>query len=75
MARLRVGKLTAREVDILILISCGATSKEIARGLYLSDSTVEKHLLSIRNKLDARTTPHAVALFLKEELASGVRVD
>ena len=74
MARLRVGKLTAREVDILILISCGATSKEIARGLYLSDSTVEKHLVNIRTNLDARTTPHAVALFLKEELAIPARV-
>jgi predicted ATPase/DNA-binding CsgD family transcriptional regulator len=45
------GKLTDREWEIAYLAETGLSSEQIARQLYLSTSTVEKHLASVFGKL------------------------
>jgi DNA-binding CsgD family transcriptional regulator len=47
--------LTARELQVLRLISTGRTNKEIAEELSLSERTVDRHVANILNKLDVRS--------------------
>jgi DNA-binding CsgD family transcriptional regulator/tetratricopeptide (TPR) repeat protein len=47
--------LTARELQVLRLISSGCTNKEIATELCLSERTIDRHVSNILNKLDAPT--------------------
>ena len=47
--------LTAREVEVLRLISTGRTNKEIAEELSLSERTIDRHVTNILTKLDVRT--------------------
>lgn len=53
--------LTRREIEILSFLACGLTNKEIARGLFISESTVRAHLRAISQKLRAHNRVHAVA--------------
>ena len=46
------GSLTARELQVLRLISTGRTNKEIADELCLSERTIDRHVGNILNKLD-----------------------
>ncbi len=46
--------LTPRELEVLKLISEGATSRQIADSLVISMKTVERHRSNIMNKLDIR---------------------
>lgn len=57
----RVG-LTARELDVLRLLAAGATNREIAARLYISQKTVTVHVTRILSKLDARTRVEAAGL-------------
>ena len=43
--------LTVRETELLKLVSQGATNREIARQLYISENTVKNHLKNIMAKL------------------------
>ncbi|MBG0787344.1 MAG: response regulator transcription factor [Anaerolineaceae bacterium] len=43
----RIAELTPREIDVLKLIATGATNKEIARELYLSEGTVKNIVSNI----------------------------
>jgi len=52
--------LSARELEILKYMATGATSKEIARELFLSVGTVKKHIISIYRKLDVHKQTTAV---------------
>jgi predicted ATPase/DNA-binding CsgD family transcriptional regulator len=54
-ARLGPDELSARERDILRLVSSGLTNKEIAEELLISINTVHSHLKSIFGKLDVTT--------------------
>jgi DNA-binding CsgD family transcriptional regulator len=47
----RPDSLTHREVDVLALIATGATTKEIAANLFLSEHTVKRHTSNIYQKL------------------------
>lgn len=47
--------LTARELQVLRLISTGRTNKEIASELCLSERTIDRHVSNILCKLDAPT--------------------
>jgi DNA-binding NarL/FixJ family response regulator len=47
-------ELTARELDIVRMVSAGMSSKEIASKLVLSPRTVEKHRANIYDKLGLR---------------------
>jgi DNA-binding NarL/FixJ family response regulator len=52
--------LSHREKEILTLVTQGRTNREIARHLFLAESTVKTHLSSAFRKLDARSRAEAV---------------
>ncbi|MEO0826216.1 MAG: response regulator transcription factor [Cyanobacteria bacterium J06635_15] len=54
--------LTPRERDVLKLIGAGASNREIAKSLYLSEGTVKNHVTSILGRLNLRDRTQA-ALF------------
>jgi predicted ATPase/DNA-binding NarL/FixJ family response regulator len=45
------GGLTSREVEVLGLVSTGLTNAQVAKELYLSPRTIQRHLNSIYHKL------------------------
>jgi len=45
------GGLTARQAEVLRLLAAGMSNKEIAAELYLSPTTVERHLATVYRKL------------------------
>jgi DNA-binding CsgD family transcriptional regulator len=53
--------LTTPEREVLRCVSAGATNKEIARQLHVSDLTVRKHLENIYGKLGVHTRTAAVS--------------
>ena len=53
--------LSHREKQILSLVVLGLTNREIARKLFLAESTVKTHLSSAFRKIDARSRSEAVA--------------
>jgi DNA-binding NarL/FixJ family response regulator len=55
-----LGALTARELDVFTEMAAGATNKEIAQRLYLSETTVKTHVVRILAKLDLRDRTQAV---------------
>ena len=62
--------LSAREQEILELLSRGKVSKEIARHLSISYHTVRVHLKHIYEKLHVRSQAEALLIFVSEK---GVR--
>jgi len=56
--------LTDREIGVLQLIGKGYTNKEIATDLYITESTVKKHVRNILDKLHLRNRVE-VALYAK----------
>jgi DNA-binding NarL/FixJ family response regulator len=56
--------LSAREKQILGLVVMGLTNAEIGRRLFLAESTVKYHLLSVYDKLGVRTRRDAADLVL-----------
>jgi DNA-binding CsgD family transcriptional regulator len=61
--------LTAREVEVLGLLAGGHSNKEIAAALAVSVATVERHLVNIYSKIDARGRVDAAAFALRHALA------
>jgi len=53
--------LTAREREVLQLLTAGASNGEIARHLVLSLGTVKKHVSNICGKLGVQSRTQAVA--------------
>lgn len=47
-----LGRLSARERDVLALVAQGLTNEAIGRRLFIGDRTVESHVTSAMNKLD-----------------------
>jgi DNA-binding CsgD family transcriptional regulator len=62
-----LGRLTARESDILRLLARGASNKEIARNLSLSVHTVERHVANLYQKIGVRNRAEATAYHLRSK--------
>jgi two-component system, NarL family, response regulator YdfI len=60
--------LTARESEVLALLSQGAANREIAQRLGISEHTVKFHVSSVLAKLGASTRTEAVARGMREGL-------
>ena len=56
------GKLSPRESQILRLVAEGASNPEIARSLFLSRKTVERHVSHLLSKLNVRNRTELAAL-------------
>jgi DNA-binding NarL/FixJ family response regulator len=57
--------LTAREIDVLLLVARGATNQKVADSLSISKSTVKSHLIQICNKLGVSDRTAAVTTALE----------
>jgi DNA-binding NarL/FixJ family response regulator len=56
--------LSAREIDVLRLIACGNSNKQIADQLVIGEGTVKTHVSNILSKLNANDRAHAVTIGL-----------
>ncbi|MBF1990628.1 response regulator [Fischerella thermalis] len=63
-----LAELTPREKEVLRLIATGATNKEIAQQLYISEGTVKNHVTNILNRLNLRDRTQA-AIFANSFLS------
>ena len=59
---------TAREIEVLQLISDGLVNREIGVRLFLSEETVKSHVRHLLAKLQARSRAHAVAVGFRRGL-------
>lgn len=57
-----VESLTKRELQLLELISCGHTNREIAEKLFISEQTVKWHLNKVYAKMGVKNRTTAVAM-------------
>ena len=57
-------KLSPKEHNVLTLIACGFTDKEVALKLNISIRTVQSHIASILLKLKARNRVNAVVVYM-----------
>jgi DNA-binding CsgD family transcriptional regulator len=62
------GVLTAREQEIAYLVAAGKTNAEIARSLWISPRTVERHVGSVLGKLGHRSRVELAAAVAAGEL-------
>lgn len=62
--------LTGREREVLKLIAEGNKNKDIARALFISVKTVEKHRSNLMEKLDAHNAQALTALAIEKGLIS-----
>jgi DNA-binding NarL/FixJ family response regulator len=63
-------KLSQRELDVLTLIAGGATNREAAARLFVSEATIKTHLLHVYEKLGVRDRAAAVAEAYRRRLLS-----
>ena len=61
----QLDKLTEREVEVLRLIATGATNREIAEELVISEGTVKNHVSNILSRLGLRDRTQA-AIYARE---------
>jgi DNA-binding NarL/FixJ family response regulator len=62
--------LTQRQQDVLSLLAVGNSTAEIAKALFVSQSTVRVHLTRILGKLGLKNRIEAVRYAIKEGLVS-----
>ena len=62
------GKISRREMDVLLQVKDGLRNPEIAANLGLSTKTVENHVRSILQKLGAKNRTEAVVIALKNSI-------
>lgn len=58
--------LSPRELEVLVWVAKGASNKEIAHHLHLSEATVKSHLLHIFSKLGVNDRTQAVTLAVQK---------
>ena len=66
-----VDSLTAREMDVLRLITRGLSNAEIGQELFISDTTVKTHVTRVLQKLDLRDRAQAIVLAYQTGLFEG----
>jgi ATP/maltotriose-dependent transcriptional regulator MalT len=62
----RGGTLSRREREVLDLLQQGLRNREVARALFIAESTVKVHVRHIMDKLGARTRAEAVARYTED---------
>jgi len=62
-------ELTAREMEILLLMTQGKTNQEIADELFIALKTVKTHVSNLLSKLDVQDRTQAVIYAFKHKLA------
>ena len=67
-AELLARQLTSREVEVLQLLSEGASSKEISERLSVSPNTVRTHVQGILTKLQVHSRLEAAAFAVRHKL-------
>lgn len=60
--------LSEQQLEILRLVAAGATNKEIAAQLFVSDSTIKREMRNLFDKLDANTRSEVVSEAYKRNL-------
>ncbi len=60
--------LSARETEVLKLVSAGLTNADIGKRLFISEATVKTHLLRVFNKLDVADRTAAVTTAMRHGL-------
>lgn len=60
-----IQSLSAREMEVLNLISMGQSNREIGKNLFISERTVKNHLSSIFKKIDVKDRTQAAIFILK----------
>lgn len=68
--RMMRSNLTAREIEILRMLSKGPTNKEIGRALGISDNTVKNHVNSIIEKLEVSDRTEAATTAIQRGIIS-----
>jgi DNA-binding NarL/FixJ family response regulator len=67
-AREKVGPLSEREREVLLLVARGKSNREIAESIGLSENTVKFHLKTLMQKLNAANRAEAVMLAAQKKL-------
>ncbi|WP_285029975.1 LuxR C-terminal-related transcriptional regulator [Mycolicibacterium sp. lyk4-40-TYG-92] len=67
-------ELTAREREVMSHVATGATNRDIARCLSISEATVKSHLKHIAEKFNTTNRAAALAMYLTAEIDSGAGV-
>jgi len=60
--------LTLRELQVLQLVASGKTNKSVARDLFISERTVDRHMSNIFNKLGVSSRVEATTFALRNQL-------
>ena len=60
--------LSTREIEIVVLIIAGDTSKQIADKLYISEHTVKAHRKSINSKLNVHNPAQLVKYAIENNI-------
>jgi DNA-binding NarL/FixJ family response regulator len=66
-------RLTARELEVIELLSRGKSNKEVAQELYITSHTARAHVRSILHKLGVDSRTHAAVLWTR--WAAGLPID
>jgi HD-GYP domain-containing protein (c-di-GMP phosphodiesterase class II) len=68
--RARPGGLTARELEVLLLVARGASSRDVARRLVIADKTARNHVERIYSKLGVSTRAEASLYAMRHGLVN-----
>jgi DNA-binding NarL/FixJ family response regulator len=63
-------RLTPRETEVLTLLKDGLSVSQVARGLYMSESTVKTHVAKIYDKLGATNRAQALMAAIRQGLVA-----